>query len=95
MLALTPPLGWNSWNVWGNTVTAEHVRTSAEGMVKSGLARQGYGYVCIDDDDVWMGRYRDANGEITTNEKFPDMKGLVDYIHSLGLKAGIYSSPGR
>jgi alpha-galactosidase len=92
MLALTPPLGWNSWNAWGNTVTAEHVRMSAEGMVKSGLARQGYGYVCI--DDVWMGRNRDANGEITTNEKFPDIKGLVDYIHSLGLKAGIYSSPG-
>jgi alpha-galactosidase len=61
-------------------------------MVKSGLARQGYSYVCI--DDVWMGRNRDANGEITANEKFPDMKDLVDYIHSLGLKAGIYSSPG-
>jgi alpha-galactosidase len=92
MLALTPPLGWNSWNAWGNTVTAERVRASADGMVKSGLARQGYAYINI--DDVWEGRQRDPNGEITTNEKFPDMKGLVDYIHSLGLKAGIYSSPG-
>jgi alpha-galactosidase len=107
MLALTPPLGWNSWNAWGNTVTAEKVRLSAEGMVKSGLARQGYTYINI--DDVWEGgnepnpatgrgrnvaAARDANGEIRTNANFPDVKGLVDYIHGLGLKAGIYSSPG-
>ncbi len=105
-LALTPPLGWNSWNAWGNTVTAEKVRASADGMVKSGLARQGYTYINI--DDVWeagnepnpsgrgrnVAAARDANGEIMTNANFPDMKGLVDYIHSLGLKAGIYSSPG-
>ena len=107
MLALTPPLGWNSWNAWGNTVTAEKVRVSAEGMVKSGLARQGYTYINI--DDVWEGGNepnpatgrgrnvaagRDAKGEILTNANFPDMKGLVDHIHGLGLKAGIYSSPG-
>jgi len=102
-LALTPPLGWNSWNAWGNTVTAERVKASADGMVKSGLHRQGYAYINI--DDVWEGGLRrpgphdqaagrDANGDPTTNENFPDMKGLVDYIHSLGLKAGIYSSPG-
>ena len=102
-LALTPPLGWNSWNAWGNTVTAERVRLSADGMVASGLHRQGYTYINI--DDVWEGGLRptrphdvaasrDANGEPTTNERFPDMKGLVDHIHSLGLKAGIYSSPG-
>ena len=102
-LALTPPLGWNSWNAWGNTVTAERVKASADGMVKSGLHRQGYTYINI--DDVWEGGLRrpgphdqaagrDANGDPTTNENFPDMKGLVDYIHSLGLKAGIYSSPG-
>jgi alpha-galactosidase len=102
-LALTPPLGWNSWNAWGNTVTAERVKASAEGMVKSGLHRQGYTYINI--DDVWEGGLkptrphdlaasRDANGEPTTNERFPDMKGLVDYIHALGLKAGLYSSPG-
>jgi alpha-galactosidase len=107
MLALTPPLGWNSWNAWGGTVTAEHVRASADGMVASGLARQGYTYINI--DDAWEGGLepnpgtgrghnvaaaRDAAGEITTNANFPDMKGLVDHIHSLGLKAGIYSSPG-
>jgi alpha-galactosidase len=102
-LALTPPLGWNSWNAWGNTVTAERVRLSADGMVASGLHRQGYTYINI--DDVWEGGLgptrpydlaasRDANGDPTTNERFPDMKGLVDYIHSLGLKAGLYSSPG-
>lgn len=102
-LALTPPLGWNSWNAWGNTVTADRVRLSADGMVASGLHRQGYTYINI--DDVWEGGLRptrphdvaasrDADGNPTTNERFPDMKGLVDYIHSLGLKAGIYSSPG-
>ena len=98
-LALTPPLGWNSWNAWGNTVTAERVRLSADGMVASGLDRQGYTYINI--DDVWEGGTRqdtaagrDANGNILTNDRFPDMKGLVDHIHSLGLKAGIYSSPG-
>lgn len=107
MLALTPPLGWNSWNAWGNTVTAEKVRVSAEAMVKSGLARQGYTYINI--DDVWEGGNepnpatgrgrnvaagRDAKGEILTNSNFADMKGLVDHIHGLGLKAGVYSSPG-
>ena len=102
-LALTPPLGWNSWNAWGNTVTAERVRLSADGMVASGLHRQGYTYINI--DDVWEGGLRptrphelaasrDADGEPTTNERFPDMKGLVDYVHALGLKAGLYSSPG-
>jgi len=102
-LAPTPPLGWNSWNAWGNTVTAERVRLSADGMVASGLHRQGYTYINI--DDVWEGGLRptrphdlaasrDASGDPTTNERFPDMKGLVDHIHSLGLKAGLYSSPG-
>ena len=105
-LALTPPLGWNSWNVWGGNVTAEHVRAAADGMVSSGLAAQGYTYINI--DDAWEAGWRkgengrnvpalgrDANGEILTNEKFPDMKGLVDYIHAKGLKAGIYTGPGN
>ncbi len=105
VLALTPPLGWNSWNVWGGIVTADHVRAAADGMVRTGLAGEGYTYINI--DDAWEGGYhkgpngrhdlaagRDANGEILTNEKFPDMKGLVDYVHGKGLKAGIYSGPG-
>jgi alpha-galactosidase len=90
-LALTPPLGWNSWNVWGGTVDAAKVRAAADAMVSSGLAAQGYQYINI--DDAWEGP-RDANGEITSNEKFPDMKALADYVHGKGLKIGIYSSPG-
>jgi alpha-galactosidase len=90
-LALTPPLGWNSWNVWGGTVTEAHVRQAADGLVASGLAAQGYTYVNI--DDAWEGP-RDGNGEITSNQKFPDMKALADYVHGKGLKIGIYSSPG-
>jgi len=90
-LALTPPLGWNSWNVWGGDVDDAKVRVAADALVKSGLAAQGYTYVNI--DDAWEGP-RDANGEITSNAKFPDMKALADYVHSKGLKIGIYSSPG-
>lgn len=90
-LALTPPMGWNSWNVWGGAVDDAKVRAAADGLVSSGLAAQGYTYVNI--DDAWEGP-RDANGEITSNEKFPDMKALADYVHAKGLKIGIYSSPG-
>jgi alpha-galactosidase len=90
-LALTPPLGWNSWNVWAARVDDAKVRAAADAIVSSGLAAQGYTYVNI--DDAWEGP-RDANGEITSNEKFPDMKALADYVHSKGLKIGIYSSPG-
>ena len=90
-LALTPPMGWNSWNAWGCAVDAEKVRSAAESMIKTGLAAHGYQHVNI--DDCWEAE-RDENGEIQTNEKFPDMKGLADYVHSLGLKLGIYSSPG-
>jgi len=90
-LALTPPLGWNSWNVWGPRVDDAKVRAAADALVSSGLAAQGYTYVNI--DDAWEGP-RDANGEITSNEKFPNMKALADYVHGKGLKIGIYSSPG-
>ncbi len=90
-LALTPPMGWNSWNVWGTSVSDEKVRDAADAMMASGLAAHGYQFVNI--DDAWE-KDRDANGEITTNEKFPDMKALGDYVHSLGLRLGIYSSPG-
>lgn len=90
-LALTPPMGWNSWNVWGASVDAEKVKAAADRLVSTGLAAHGYQYVNI--DDGWEGE-RDANGEITPNEKFGDMKALADYVHSLGLKLGIYSSPG-
>jgi alpha-galactosidase len=90
-LALTPPLGWNSWNVWAGAVDAAKVRAAADAMLKSGLAAHGFQYVNI--DDTWEGQ-RDASGELQTNAKFPDMKALSDYVHSKGLRLGIYSSPG-
>jgi alpha-galactosidase len=90
-LALTPPMGWNSWNCWASAVSDEKVRAAADEMVKSGLAAHGFQYINI--DDCWEGK-RDAKGEIQTNNKFPDMKALADYVHGKGLKLGIYSSPG-
>lgn len=90
-LTLTPPLGWNSWNVWGGSVDDAKVRAAADAMVSSGLAGVGFQYVNI--DDGWEGT-RDADGVLHANEKFPDMKALADYVHAKGLKLGIYSSPG-
>jgi alpha-galactosidase len=103
-IALTPVLGWNSWNCFASAVDDAKVRSAADAMVKSGLIDHGWSYINIDDcweikpqtdDPMLMGELRDAKGMINTNKKFPDMKGLSDYIHSKGLKMGIYSSPGR
>ena len=91
-LAKTPPMGWNSWNLFKGRVNNEIVRGIADAMVTSGMRDAGYIYVNI--DDTWEGESRDANGNITTNKKFPDMKALADYVHRKGLKLGIYSSPG-
>lgn len=92
-IALTPPLGWNSWNCWGLSVSDQRVRASADAMVSSGLANHGWSYMNI--DDGWEAAERDPKtGAIRTNEKFPDMAALSDYVHSLGLNLGIYSSPG-
>jgi alpha-galactosidase len=91
-LAKTPPMGWNSWNQFKGRVTDQLVREVADAMVASGMRDAGYVYVNI--DDTWEGAHRDANGNITTNNKFPDMKKLADYVHSKGLKLGIYSGPG-
>jgi alpha-galactosidase len=90
-LVRTPPMGWNSWNKFAGRITADDVRGMADAMVASGMNKLGYVYINI--DDTWEGG-RDANGNITTNKKFPDMKALTDYVHSKGLKIGIYSSPG-
>ncbi|MCX7801117.1 MAG: putative Ig domain-containing protein, partial [Fimbriimonadales bacterium] len=90
-LALTPPLGWNSWNVWGLSVSAEKVRDAARAFVETGLA--GYGYQYVNIDDGWEAG-RAPDGEILCNDKFPDMKALADEVHAMGLKLGIYSSPG-
>ena len=90
-VALTPPMGWNSWNHFAWNVTEADVRAAADAMVASGMRDAGYVYVNI--DDTWEGQ-RDAQGNIQSNSRFPDMKGLADYVHSKGLKLGIYSSPG-
>lgn len=89
--AATPPMGWNSWNWFAGKVTDKDIRQAADLIVSSGMRDAGYVYVNI--DDTWEGK-RDANGVLHTNEKFPDMKALADYVHSKGLKLGIYSSPG-
>ncbi|MGH9588145.1 MAG: glycoside hydrolase family 27 protein [Acidobacteriaceae bacterium] len=91
MLAATPPMGWNSWNHFAEHVTDADVRAAADALVATGMRDAGYIYVNI--DDTWEGP-RKADGEITTNSKFPDMKALADYVHTRGLKLGIYSSPG-
>lgn len=102
-LALTPPMGWNSWYIYYHHVSDSVMRSSADAMMKSGMADYGYQYINI--DDCWMNKsesknpeeaspLRNASGAIQGNRRFPDMKGLTTYIHAQGLKAGIYSSPG-
>jgi alpha-galactosidase len=90
-LARTPPMGWNSWNKFAGRVDDASVRGMADAMVSSGMKDAGYQYINI--DDTWEAE-RDAQGNIQSNKKFPDMKALADYVHSKGLKLGIYSSPG-
>lgn len=90
-VAATPPMGWNSWNHFHNKVEDATIRAQADAMVASGMRDAGYLYINI--DDTWEAG-RDAQGNIQTNSKFPDMKALADYVHSKGLKLGIYSSPG-
>jgi alpha-galactosidase len=87
----TPPMGWNSWNHFAGRVTDADVRGAADMLVATGMRDAGYTYVNV--DDTWEGK-RDAQGVLHTNERFPDMKALGDYVHSKGLKFGIYSSPG-
>jgi alpha-galactosidase len=89
-IALTPPLGWNSWNCWGPEVNADKVLRSAHAMVSSGLAQHGWTYINI--DDAWQavrGKFTALQG----NEKFSDLKKLADEVHEMGLKIGIYSTP--
>lgn len=96
-LALTPPMGWNSWNVWGLAVDQQKVLESAR-VFKEKLINHGWTFINVDDGWEIKGDSplpkRDSNGFILTNEKFPDMKALADSIHAMGLKLGIYSSPG-
>jgi alpha-galactosidase len=84
-------MGWNSWNYFGEKIDDADVRATADALVASGMRDAGYVYVNI--DGGWQGQ-RDAQGNIQSTSKFPDMKALADYVHSKGLKLGIYSSPG-
>ena len=90
-LVRTPPMGWNSWNKFHDHFDDATVRQMADALVASGMNKAGYTYIIV--DEGWSS-YRDANGKITGNARFPDMKALADYVHSKGLKIGIYSSPG-
>ena len=90
-IALTPPMGWNSWNCWAQAVSQDKVLRSAKALVSSGLASHGWMYVNI--DDTWQGRRDPKTLALQANDRFPDMKKLCADIHGLGLKAGIYSSP--
>ncbi len=90
-IALTPPMGFNTWNHFRHDISDAKIHSAADAMVSSGLIDHGWTYVNI--DDCWQGR-RDGAGNVQGNENFRDLKGLGDYIHSRGLKFGIYSSPG-
>ena len=92
-IALTPPMGWNSWNCWGLKVSETKVRAAARELVASGLRDHGWSYVNI--DDGWQGDRGGPFHAIQPNQKFPNLPALTNEIHSLGLKVGIYSSPWR
>ena len=102
-IALTPPMGWNSWNCFAGEVSADRVKRAADAMVRTGLIDHGWTYINVDDfwqrhrdsnDATLAGAVRDAQGNIQPNLRFGDMKALADSIHGLGLKIGLYSSPG-
>ncbi|MCA9236129.1 MAG: NPCBM/NEW2 domain-containing protein [Planctomycetales bacterium] len=104
LIALTPPMGWNSWNCFAHAVNETDIRNAAQALVDSGLADHGWTYVNIDDfwqvkpsatdDPTLQGPARDDQGRILPNPRFSNMKALADDVHALGLKIGIYSSPG-
>jgi len=90
-IALTPPMGWNSWNAYHATVTGQDVMHAAHAMVSSGLIDHGFSYINI--DDSWQGKRGGQFNGIQPNEKFPNIQKMCAEIHAMGLKAGIYSGP--
>lgn len=94
-LALTPPMGWSSWNRFGCDIDQWKIREIADAMVSSGLKDAGYRYVNV--DDCWQAAQRLPNGDLTWNpQRFPDgIPGLARYVHAKGLKLGIYGNPGK
>lgn len=95
MIKNTPPMGWNSWNTFGHEISDQLIRDTADKLVETGLAACGYEYVVI--DDCWALHERDENGRLVPDPaKFPHgIKALADYVHSKGLKFGIYSCAGN
>lgn len=93
-LALTPPMGWNSWNTFSINIDEKLIKDVADSFVKDGLKDAGYQYIVI--DDGWMAKERDAKGNLVADPvKFPNgMKSVADYVHSKGLKFGIYNCAG-
>jgi alpha-galactosidase len=93
-LAMTPPMGWNSWNTFATNIDEKLVKETADIMVSSGLAAAGYNYIVL--DDGWMTHERDENGDLVPDpQKFPSgMKALIEYVHSKGLKFGLYNCAG-
>jgi alpha-L-fucosidase len=89
--ALTPPMGWNSWNAYHATVTGDNVIHAARAMASSGLIDHGWTYINI--DDAWQSKRGGPFNGIQPNDKFPDFQKMCDQIHALGLKVGIYSTP--
>ena len=89
-LALTPPMGWNSWNYFAKDINEVNIKATADAMAASGMREAGYQYLVL--DDAWMAPERDENGALQADpNKFPKgMKDIGDYIHSKGLKFGIY-----
>lgn len=94
MVAKTPPMGFNTWNTFGNDIHEDLIKETADAMVDHGLAELGYAYLVI--DDCWSERERNAKGELVADpQKFPNgMKAVSDYVHSKGLKFGMYSCAG-
>ena len=90
-IALTPPIGWNGWNSWARNIDGEKVLASANAMVKMGLSNHGWSYINI--DDTWEGQRGGKFNGLQPNEKFPEFKKMIDDIHALGLKLGLYSTP--
>ena len=90
-IALTPPIGWNGWNSWARNIDGEKVLASANAMVKMGLSNHGWTYINI--DDTWEGQRGGKFNGLQANEKFPKFKEMIDNIHAMGLKLGVYSTP--
>ena len=93
-LGITPPMGWNSWNTFTWEINDKLIREAADAFVSEGLKDAGYEYVVI--DDCWSEKQRDKNGKLVPDHwKFPDgIKPVADYVHSKGLKFGMYSCAG-